>query len=366
MVNLEPTTLRNILATFSTRPYKDILFVTEGIKWVTSGEIDSLSEVLQSLGISRRISGPILVGFPRQAIFYPSVYFLRHPRRYLLPKCRIAFPYYHGYPGSGKKLFDVCFNNLKKYHHKITRIQTSNSYMKNIILESGIDAEKVFLIPIAIKGECFSIQSPLLKEQARKAFDIPQSAVVIGSFQKDGEGWNEGLNPKMVKGPDIFLKTISILKASIPELFVLLAGPARGYVKKGLEELAVPYKHVFLEDYMKIGSLYHCLDVYMVTSRQEGGPKSVLESMASGVPLVTTRVGQAMDLVKNEQNGIIVDIEDTQALAFACEKFLNDGQFRHNMITNAGETAKANTYNAHIPLWRDFFEGFVDMKGAEK
>jgi glycosyltransferase involved in cell wall biosynthesis len=364
LVNLKPTTLRNIFASLSARPYKDVLFVTEGIKWVTSGEIESLSEVLRELGISRRISGPVPIGFPRQAIFYPSVYFLRCPHRYLLPKCRIAFPYYHGYPGSGKELFDTCFNNLKKYHHKITRIQTSNSYMKNLILDSGVEPEKVFLIPIAIRGECFSIQTAESKKQARKTFAIPQNAVVIGSFQKDGEGWGEGLNPKMVKGPDIFLETISILKNSIPEIFVLLSGPARGYVKKGLEELSVPYKHVFLDDYSKIVGLYHCLDVYMVTSRQEGGPKSVLESMASGVPLVTTRVGQAMDIVQNEQNGVMVDVENTEALASSCEKVLSDEYFRKKIIINAAETAKVNTYTAHTPLWRDFFKGFVDFKGS--
>ncbi|OHB57315.1 MAG: hypothetical protein A2173_02965 [Planctomycetes bacterium RBG_13_44_8b] len=355
--------MKNFLASFSTKPYRDVLFVSEGIEWVTSGEIRGLVEdVLPSLNISWRISGPVPIGFPRQAIFYPTVYFLRHPKLYLLPRCRIAFPYYHGYPGSGKELFDTCFNNLKKYHHKITRIQASNSYMKNLILDSGIEPEKVFLIPIAIRGEYFSVQTAGSKKQARETFAIPQNAVVLGSFQKDGEGWGEGLEPKMVKGPDIFLKVISILKNSIPELFVLLSGPARGYVKKGLEELAVPYKHIFLEDYSKIVDLYHCLDVYMVTSRQEGGPKSVLESMASGIPLVTTRVGQAADLVKNEQNGMMVDVGDTEALAFSCEKVLNAQQLRKKIIVNAAETAKANTYTAHIPLWRDFFRGFVDSK----
>jgi glycosyltransferase involved in cell wall biosynthesis len=355
------TSIQNIAASFALSPYKDVLFVSEGIEWVTSGEIKCLTEeVLRQLGIGWRISGPVPVGFPRQAIFYPSAYFLKSPHRYFLPKSRIAFPYYHGYPGSGNELFEICFGNLKKFHHKISRIQTPNSCMKNLILDSGIEPNKVFLIPIAIKGEYFSVQSPDSKKTARKTFEIPQNAVVVGSFQKDGDGWGEGLNPKMVKGPDIFLKTISILKNSIPEIFVLLSGPARGYVKKGLEELKIPYKHIFLKDYSKIGSLYHCLDIYMVTSRQEGGPKAVLESMASGVPLVTTRVGQAMDLVRHEQNGMMTNIEDTEALVYACKRILDDSRLREKIIQNVAQTAKANTYNAHIPLWKKFFTGFVD------
>ena len=65
------------------------------------------------------------------------------------------------------------------------------------------------------------------------------NAMVIGSFQKDGSGWKEGLIPKMVKGPDIFLRAIEILNNSIPELFVLLTGSARGYVRHGLEKMKV-------------------------------------------------------------------------------------------------------------------------------
>ena len=354
--------LKNIFSSFSRQPYKDVLFVSEGIKWVTSEEIRCITqEVLSKIRIPWRLSEPVRFGFARQAVFFPSVYFLRYPECYLLPKSRIAFPYYHGYPDTPNPLMVKCYKNLKKYHHKISRIQTSHSYMRDLILETGIDPAKVFLIPIAIKGEYFSAQDSEKKKKGRDFYGIPQNAIVIGSFQKDGEGWGDGMVPKMVKGPDIFLETIKILKNYVPELFVLLSGPARGYVKKGLEEISVPYKHIFLDDYSKIGSLYHCLDLYMVTSRQEGGPKAVLESMASGIPLVTTRVGQAMDLVNNEQNGMMTKVEDVEALAFACRKILDDNNLRIKLIQNAKETAKANTYSSHIPLWKKFFSGFVQI-----
>src|SRR4030042_5423029 len=119
--------------------------------------------------------------------------------------------------------------------------------MRDLVLASGIAPEKVFLIPIAINLSFFPVQTEESRRQARAQLGLPESAVVIGSFQKDGNGWGEGLEPKLIKGPDVFLKTISILKESISELFILLSGPARGYVKKGLEELKVPYKHVYFK-----------------------------------------------------------------------------------------------------------------------
>jgi glycosyltransferase involved in cell wall biosynthesis len=186
---------------------------------------------------------------------------------------------------------------------------------------------------------------------------------VIGSFQKDGNGWGEGLEPKLIKGPDIFIQTLETLKSSIPDIFVLLTGPARGYIKTGLERLGIPYKHMFLKDYPDVGRLFPALDLYLVTARQEGGPKAVLESMASGVPLVTTRVGQARDIVKNGQNGWMVGVEDVNGLAhWAKYVHQNQGSALEKVLKNGRATAEAHTYTTQLPLWRNFMKGFVEWK----
>ena len=48
----------------------------------------------------------------------------------------------------------------------------------------------------------------------------------------------------------------------------------------------------------------------MVTSREEGGPRAILESMATGTPIISTKVGQAIDIINNSNNGFLVDIND--------------------------------------------------------
>ena len=45
---------------------------------------------------------------------------------------------------------------------------------------------------------------------------------MVGSFQKDGVGWAEGLEPKLIKGPDVLVAALELLKAEVPELFVVL------------------------------------------------------------------------------------------------------------------------------------------------
>ena len=95
---------------------------------------------------------------------------------------------------------------------------------------------------------------------------------------------------------------------------------------KGLESHEIPYRHVFLDDYRAIVGCYHALDLYLVTSREEGGPKALLESMASGVPLVATRTGMAEDVVEDGVNGHLAPVDDAEAIVARAASLLGDGE----------------------------------------
>ena len=361
-MNIVPR-LQNIYDSITTIPFSKLYFVGDSSNWVLSWEIKEIMDIARQLGIDATISKNF--GFINQSIFYASKYILVNPKLYLLfssINSKISFSYFHGYPDSNNTIAKICYNNLKKYHKCISRVQVSHSKMKNFVLDSGIDPKKVILIPIAINPNFFSVQTNETKKNARSRFGIPQQAVVIGSFQKDGVGVHEGTAPKLIKGPDIFVKTIGLLKNKIPEIFVLLSGPARGYVKNSLDKLNIPYKHVYLNHYTDIRYLYDCIDLYIVSSREEGGPKAILESMISGVPLITTRVGQAMDLVEHEINAMMAPVEDAEGLAYYAQQILDDSNLREKLINNGLITASQNTYLAHLPKWRDFFDGFVKKK----
>jgi glycosyltransferase involved in cell wall biosynthesis len=311
--------------------------------------------------IGKRLAPTWLLPFTdRQSVFFGNHFELLLDEKWIGTSCRLATAYFHGQPGTGSREFDLCFENLRKHHDRICRVQVSHTDMRDLVLSSGIDSKKVFLIPIGINPDYFIPQTPELRRRAREKYGITQDSVVIGSFQKDGVGWGDGMEPKLVKGPDVLVNALSILKSKIPDLFVLLSGPARGYVKAGLEKHGIPYRHYLLKEYPEINSLYHCLDLYLVTSREEGGPKSVLESMASGVPLVTTCVGQAMDIVRHGENGWMVKSGDVDGLVSCAEYVMSHPAQREKVVTAGLLTAAENTYNAQMPLWSKFFEGFVE------
>jgi len=339
-------------------PYSHLFLVSDSPNWVISNEMKELSMLAKRLGVPLAPSN--LVNFTdHQSVFFGSHFNLLLKDKWIGVGHHLGTAYFHGRPGTGVEEFDQCYKNLCRFHDKIHRIQVSYSEMRDIVLSSGIAPEKVFLIPIGINLRYFSMQTSESRKKARLKYGIPQSAVVIGSFQKDGNGWGEGLEPKLVKGPDIFIKTLENLKNRVTEIFVLLSGPARGYVKAELERIGVPYRHFFLKRYSDIGELYQALDLYLVSSRQEGGPKAVLESMATGVPLVTTRVGQTMDLVKHGINAWMVDVGDVEGLAYWAEYALQHKDGINNIILNARQVAENNSYIAQLHLWKDFMKGFV-------
>jgi glycosyltransferase involved in cell wall biosynthesis len=254
------------------------------------------------------------------------------------------------------------YNGLRVHHEKITRVQVTHSEMRDVVVRTGIDPSKVFLIPIGINLDFFPMQAAERKKATREKLGIPQTAFVVGSFQKDGVGWGDGMEPKLIKGPDVFLAAIRLLKEDVPELFVLLTGPSRGYVKRGLDEMGVPYKHAYYRHYPEVAGMFAALDLYIVASRQEGGPKAILESMASGVPLVTTCVGQAMEIVKHGVNAWMTNVENAEALAaFASQVYRSDRESL-NIVLRAGRaTAEANSYDSQTEMWRAFMKGFVEL-----
>jgi glycosyltransferase involved in cell wall biosynthesis len=348
------------MASWNWKPYSRLILYGDSVGWSLDWDMRELANISRRLGV--RLARPHWKhAASPQSIFFASQFFLvENNWERFLPN-RIGFSYFHGLPDSGDEMLDAVYKSLCVNHERMTRIQVSHTQMRDVTLQTGIDPSKVFIIPIGINLDFFQRRTDEQKKNMRNELEIPQSAFVVGSFQKDGVGWGDGLEPKLIKGPDVFLSAIRLLKKDIPEMYVLLTGPSRGYVKRGLEEIGVPYKHAYYKNYPEVARMFSALDLYMVASRQEGGPKAILESMASGVPLVTTRVGQAMDLVKHNENAWMTEVEDVEGLAALALQVYGLGSDELSLILkNARATAKTNSYEAQTPLWEEFMKGFVE------
>jgi glycosyltransferase involved in cell wall biosynthesis len=251
------------------------------------------------------------------------------------PSNRLLGLWWHGRVDSPEPAFREALDRLRRLHDRFDRIQVTCSSGRETVLAVGVPPEKIVQLPEGVDITRFR---PAADEeqriQARRQLGISQDATAIGCFQKDGDGWGEGLTPKLVKGPDVLADALEDLKPRC-KLQVVIPGPARGYLKKRLSRSGVPFVAPGFVDRDVLPSLYHALDMYVSPSRDEGGPAGVLEAMASGVPVVSTRTGMAADLIESGRNGLLVGIGNAPALANAMLQMAEDGTGRRAMALRA-------------------------------
>ena len=221
---------------------------------------------------------------------------------------------------------------------------TSCERTKKQLLCLGVPNEKIKVIPIGIDIKKYPKTTKENRMRIRKKLKIDEDAIVIGSFQKDGNGWGEGNEPKLIKGPDIFCDAVIEL-AKKRKIVVLLTGPARGYVKKRLTTAGIKFHHEYFKNPEQVSTFYHALDLYIMASRIEGGPRSLMESQATGIPIIATKVGMAEEVIRDGHNGFLVETEDIGNIVKKSLKILTDGDLRDTFIKNAFRTVQRYDYS---------------------
>jgi glycosyltransferase involved in cell wall biosynthesis len=331
-------------------PAAPVAFVTEDADWA----IRRVGEYIRG-EIEQDDPGTVVTATrPQQLVgrvaHFGSQYMWLAWGQHMSPKNRYAVSFFHGKPEDGPEVARHIEQFLDSVP-RLSRIVVSAGVVEQRLLSWGVPAEKIVRIPIGVDTRLFVPPSAEQRAAARQALGFAEDAVVIGSFQKDGVGWGDGMEPKLIKGPDVFLDTVARLRETLP-VAVLLTGPARGYVKQGLERLGIPYAHTYVKAYKDLVGCYHALDLYLVTSREEGGPMGLMEGMASGVPVVSTPVGMGPDLLVDGVSGGLTEAVDPAQLAASALAVLgqdDDGMaLRREAAASVAHCAWPQVAEAHL------------------
>tara|TARA_R110001583_G_scaffold31600_1_gene107839 strand:+ start:7864 stop:8778 length:915 start_codon:yes stop_codon:yes gene_type:complete len=155
---------------------------------------------------------------------------------------------------------------------------------------------KITKKPISVVGYWFDKNKwfPEDKSFCRKALGLSSDSFIVGSFQRDTEG-SDLETPKLEKGPDLFCNYVESIKRD--NLHILLGGWRRQYVISRLEKNNIPYTYFELVNIEKLRQMYCALDLYVISSRYEGGPQSALEASGMCIPIVSRNVGMVPDII---------------------------------------------------------------------
>ena len=343
------STLRSIKLGFQSLPFRmaaemgsrgsgaPIQFVVEdadwAIRWVGEGIRDGLSEEVRGKVATTLAPHRLINRVAHFGSQYMWVDWAPHLSRTNQP----VVSFFHGKPEDGPAV-EAHIERFLKTEPQLRRIVTSAGIVRERLIDWGVCADKIAHIPIGVDVVMFAPTDYDQRAVARRHLGFSEDAIVIGSFQKDGVGWDEGLNPKPIKGPDIFLDVTEQLAKDLP-VEVLLSGPARGFMKTGLQSRGIPFQHHYPPERADLVELYHTLDLYLMTSREEGGPMALMESMAAQVPVVSTAVGMAPDLIEDGVSGGLAASEDVEGLVNRARSILALDDSARAQLTAKGREA---------------------------
>lgn len=186
------------------------------------------------------------------------------------------------------------------------RLSRSLPQHKLITIRTGIDTEQV--------------RSDLSRAEAKHRLGISENAKVVGYAGR--------LVP--VKRLDIFLHAAKQMAEANPEIVFVIAGdgPEEAGLRTLTRELDLEDRVRFLGFRSHIYDVMRAFDVFVLCSDHEGLPRSLLEALHLGVPVVARSVGGVPEVIENRVTGLLIDSAEAAAVTEACANLLADENLR--------------------------------------
>jgi glycosyltransferase involved in cell wall biosynthesis len=212
------------------------------------------------------------------------------------------------------------------YNRRVDGVVAISRKIAQLLAEAGVEQNRIRLIHSGIDVK-------KLQNGGRTAVSITNSRVI---------GMAAVLEER--KGHRYFLEAALSLKNQGFRLKYLIAGD--GSLRADLHELTVRLglqdDVEFLGFVTDISRFFAAIDIFVLPSLNEGLGLSVLEAMASGKPVVASRVGGVVDAVLDSVTGFLVSPGDVEAISGAIRKLVQDQSLARTMGERGAERVREN------------------------
>lgn len=146
------------------------------------------------------------------------------------------------------------------------------------------------------------------------------------------------------KGVEYLLDAYNILVKKHPKLKLLMVGrgPQKESVEQKIHDLNLDM-NVLIKDFVPnqdMPKMYQSSNVFVLPSLEEGVPRSLLEAMSCGIPVVCTKLPQLVDVVNDA--GLLVPTKDTHALLDKISEVISDKKLAQRLGENGRKNAVKN------------------------
>lgn len=209
---------------------------------------------------------------------------------------------------------------MRRFDHLIAVSHATKAEM----VAAGVPPEAISVIHNGIDTEAWS--RTRVTVDLREELGLRQAFPVIGYVGR--------IMPE--KDLDTWLRAAALVMDKYPQARFVLVGDGRdGETQHQLQRLAaslgIADRVIFTGYRENLLPVYATFDLFMLTSRREGLPNSILEAMAMELPVVTTDVAGAKELVVDGQTGFVRSEGDVHGLARALVALADDERLRSHM-----------------------------------
>lgn len=208
-------------------------------------------------------------------------------------------------------------------------IVPSNIIAKHMVNDFGVPRERIRFIPRGVDLTRFKFRDP--KEYFYKGFTV---------------GMVSRITP--LKGHSYFIKAISLLYRKIPNLKVVIVGSAPK--EKYAEDLDLLVRRLglsrtieFAGAHEDVPSIMRSLDCLVsATTTPEAFGRAIVEAQASGVPVVSTRVGGVVDIIEDGKTGLFCNAEDPHDMADKIFQLYQDRNLWNSVVMEGRKRVEEN------------------------
>lgn len=230
-------------------------------------------------------------------------------------------------------------------------IAVTDSLRDDIDARTPLSASKIRVIYNGINTQDFMLPAG---DSLRRRYDWDKDCLVIGSLG----------NIRPAKGYDVLLRAARQIVDNNEQCRFVIAGEAKKDSAL-LKELLVLRKQLGLENYVRFlgftdnaAQFLADIDIFLSSSVSEGLPLSAIQAMVAGAPIVATRCGGYEGLIDDGKTGLLVEVNNPDAIREAVEKLAASPDMRRDMAARAKQYAVARYDNAvMLDSYRRLYDG---------
>mgnify|MGYP005635261609 CR=1 FL=1 len=263
--------------------------------------------------------------------------------------------YFHDDMPTFKKWFHIY---LERLLGKITFLLLTQSEEDRIsaIKYKIIDKTMAFTIGNGVDKSQFIRKNSSERASMRRDLEIPKDAFVVGMV---GRLVRE-------KGVIEFLKAAELVNSENKNVYFILvgerlvsdhAGAVEEQIQSTLKQVGSHLKPLGLCSNMS--EIYSTMDLFVLPSWREGMPRSIIEAMMIGLPIIATNIRGCREEVIENETGFLIQVKSPESIVKSINKFLNEPELVSKYGDNGRERAiKYFDENKIIRLQMDLIEKF--------